>query len=243
MPNTGSEELKVKFFLVEGRSDKVSLQPVLEKVFPNNRVIVHYYKGDLTTDRKTSHLNYEEIVWQQTKYYQRQFNLDASNFEDIIEIVDTDGAYIKDRHAVNENSKKTRDKKGKSRFYYDVDQGVIRAQNKQKVIDRNADKRDILDRLVECRTIHGVPYRVYYMSCNLDHILHDNPNADDDGKKRLSNRFALRYGEDPEGFKALFTEANYCVLGDFIKSWDYIRDMYHDTRSLERHTNFGIALQ
>ena len=243
MPSKETGPKKVKFVLVEGFSDKKSLGLALERTFPNSRVIVHYYRGDITTDPKVNHRNIEEKIWQQTKYYARQMCLKPSDFEEIIHLVDTDGAYISDRHAVSENSEKTRKKGGKENFYYDVAQGVIRAQNKQHIIDRNENKRDILDRLVECRAIHGVPYRVYYMSCNLDHVLHDKPNATDHDKERLSNQFAMRFGEDPAGFKALFTKADYCVLGDFLKSWDYIRDMYHDTRSLERHTNFGIALK
>lgn len=112
MPNKTGGTKKIKFFIVEGFSDKKSLTLALEKAFPESRVIVHYFKGDMTTDRVTNHRNIEERIWQQTRYYARQMCLKNSDFEEIIQIVDTDGAYISDRHAISENSAKTR-KKGR----------------------------------------------------------------------------------------------------------------------------------
>jgi len=42
----------------------------------------------------------------------------------------------------------------------------------------------VLNRLIFCQDINNIDYRVYYFSCNLEHVLHDNPNVKDENKSK-----------------------------------------------------------
>ena len=78
-----------------------------------------------------------------------------------IHIVDTDAAYLADNKVLE-------DPECAELSYQD---DGIHTCDVGKVVSRNKQKTDNLYRLRSCGNIWGVPYRVYYMSCNLDHVL------------------------------------------------------------------------
>ena len=45
-----------------------------------------------------------------------------------------------------------------------------------------------------------VPYRGYYMSCNLDHVLYDKRNSTDEEKEQDAYAFAKTYKDNVTGF-------------------------------------------
>ena len=59
----------------------------------------------------------------------------------------------------------------------------IRTQKKSGIENRNRRKRECLNRLSSASRIWGIPYQIYYMSCNLDHALYGKLNSTDDEKK------------------------------------------------------------
>ena len=88
--------------------------------------------------------------------------------------------------------------------------------------------------------IWGLPYQVYYMSCNLDHVLHNKRNSTDEEKEKDAYIFAKKYKDDKNGFMAFISESEFSVIGEYRKSWKYIEEGLH---SIERHTNLGICFQ
>ena len=86
--------------------------------------------------------------------------------------------------------------------------------------------------------VNGIPYRVYYMSCNLDHVLYNKLNSSDEDKEQDAHRFAKQYKDDIPGFLRFISESDFSVMGGYKESWQFVKEELH---SLERHTNFGLC--
>ena len=69
----------------------------------------------------------------------------------------------------------------------------IHTLNRQAIIRRNQQKQENLYRLTSTGQIWKIPYKVYYMSCNLDHVLHNKRNSTDEDKEDDAYAFAIRY--------------------------------------------------
>lgn len=147
----------------------------------------------------------------------------------VIHIVDTDGAYISDDKVLEEQNCKD--------IRYESD--GIHTSNRQAIIRRNQQKKENLYRLISTGQIWKVPYKVYYMSCNLDHVLHDKRNSTDEDKEDDAYAFAIKYRKNLEAFVKFICESDFSVGGEFKESWVYIED---GMNSIERHTNLGICI-
>ena len=100
-------------------------------------------------------------------------------------------------------------------------------------------KAKALRDLVKMKSVLGsIPYRVYFMSCNLEHVLHDKMNYDIEEKNALALRFARHYRQDVEGFKAFIADSLFSLKGEYVDTWKAIDT---DLESLKRHTNLGLA--
>ena len=67
-----------------------------------------------------------------------------------------------------------------------------RTSDLQGIIQRNLQKKKNLNKLCGCKEIWSVPYRVFYMSCNLDHVLYNKLNSTDTEKENDSFAFAKK---------------------------------------------------
>jgi hypothetical protein len=97
----------------------------------------------------------------------------ASDFKGIIHIVDMDGAFAPDEVIID-------DPECKKCSYSDTE---IRTDSVDRIKKRNAQKREALFRLIGTGKVRAIPYRVYYMSCNMDHVLYDKRNSTDEEKE------------------------------------------------------------
>ncbi len=48
----------------------------------------------------------------------------------------------------------------------------INAKNASEIAERNKRKGDILYKLRKTGKVNGIPYRIYFNSCNLEHVLY-----------------------------------------------------------------------
>ncbi len=111
--------------------------------------------------------------------------------------------------------------------------------DQQSIIERNKQKTDNLYHLRGTGQIWKIPYRVYYMSCNLDHVLHNKRNSTDDEKETDAFVFAKKYKNDVNGFVSFICDSEFSVKGDYKESWMHIED---GMNSIERYTNLGICI-
>ena len=164
---------KVVFVIVEGASDETALGIALNQVFDKESVHVHIMHGDITTRAGVNSKNIVAKVGNEVRAYATSNHYKASDFKQIIHIVDTDAVYLSD-------DKVLEDPECVELSYQD---DGIHSCDVGKVVSRNKQKTDNLSRLRSCGNIWGVPYKVYYMSCNLDHVLYDKRNSTDEEKE------------------------------------------------------------
>ena len=108
----------------------------------------------------------------------------------------------------------------------------ITARDTARVVDRNERKSAALLELAGTRELkhrkHAVPYRVYFMSRNLEHALYGSVREfSDDEKRQLSAAFGKKYRNDPEGFINLLRSGDVKVPGDTVEeTWRYARERH-----------------
>lgn len=220
---------KIVFVIVEGPSDEEALGVLLNRIYDSKAVYVQVMHCDITTELDVNAGNVvakiSDVV---KKYAERAFK--PGDFSRIIHITDTDGAFIPDEAVVEDNAA--------VKPIYSVME--IRTQRKSGIENRNQRKRECLNRLSSASRIWGVPYQIYYMSCNLDHALYGKLNSTDDEKEADAFAFAKKYRDDIPCFMKFISESDFSVAGSYPQSWQFIREGLH---SLERHTNFGLCFQ
>ena len=220
---------KIVFVIVEGPSDEEALGVLLNRIYDSKAVYVQVMHCDITTELDVNTGNVVAKIGDVVKKYAgRTFK--SGDFSRIIHITDTDGAFIPDDAVVE-------DAAAVKPLYSATE---IRAQRKSGIENRNLRKRECLNRLSSASRIWGVPYQIYYMSCNLDHALYGKLNSTDYEKEADAFAFAKKYRDDIPSFMKYISESDFSVVGSYPQSWQYISEGLH---SLERHTNFGLCFQ
>lgn len=147
----------------------------------------------------------------------------------IIHIVDTDGVYIPEIDIKEADVEK-------AQYYEDH----IDVKNVKAIVNRNRRKGAILYKLRKTGKINGIPYRIYFNSCNLEHVLYDElKDFTDEEKQILSDDFADKYDGKVNEFIEFISDNQIAVPGTFQKTWDYIEK---DRNSLNRHSNMHLIL-
>ena len=221
---------KIVLVIVEGPSDDVALGMALSQVYDKDFIYVYIMHGDITARRGVSSKNIVAKLGNEVTAYAKSQHYKASDFKQIIHIVDTDGAYIPDDNIMEKEN------------YLDIryENDGIYTNNKASVMTRNQQKRDNLYRLRSCGIIWTIPYSLYYMSCNLDHVLYDKKNSTDKDKENDAYVFAKKYKGKVESFKEFICKSPFSVTGDYKGSWDYIEK---DLNSVNRYTNLCICIE
>lgn len=220
---------KIVLVIVEGPSDETALGVMLNQVYDENMVYVHIMHGDITTRKGVKSDNILAKIGDEVRAYARSQHYTSKDFKQIIHIVDTDGVYIPEAQIVEEKSL--------DKIMYETD--GIHTSDRNSIVVRNKQKRENLYRLRGTGQIWNIPYRVYYMSCNLDHVLHNKRNSTEDDKECDAYAFARKYRSDLGGFVKFLCESDFSIVGDYKESWAYIEN---GTNSLERYTNLCICI-
>lgn len=220
---------KIVFVIVEGPSDEETLGVLLNRIYDSNFVYIHVMHCDITTEMNVNPGNVVAKIGDLVKKYAgRTFK--SADFCQIIHITDTDGAFIP-------NDAILEDESAIKPFYSETN---IKTHSKIGIENRNQRKRENLNRLSSTSEIWNIPYRIYYMSCNLDHTLYGKMNSTDDEKKNDAFSFAKKYRGNIPGFINYISNSDFSVVNNYSQSWQYIRQGLH---SLERHTNFGLCFK
>lgn len=115
----------------------------------------------------------------------------------------------------------------------------IKAKSKYDIVNRNSLKRANLNKLIDCKFIwKDIPYKIYYMSSNLDHVLYNEFNLTDDEKENKAHEFHGKYRKNVADFYSFISDSNFSVQGNYLGTWDFIKK---DKNSLCRHTNLGLC--
>lgn len=216
-------------FIVEGTTDETALEAIFKCIYKRNKNIeFRFTHGDLSSDETSTQHNIEERIHNVVLEFMKDKKLKASDIFQIVQIFDTDGAYIPNEAIC---IGQTVD------FKYSTTN--ISCKDISRVIERNIHKKEIMDYLLQnVKTIKSIPYTMYFMSCNLDHALYNEISLDKDLKQEYADRFYEKFlGKEYLFVDFLKSDVVNGVPSSFIGSWNYIKE---DLHSLERHTNLHI---
>lgn len=220
-------EKKVVVFIVEGPSDEAALGTIMKEYFSSNEVQFIVVHGDITLKDYVSSADILKKINEQIEGVKIRYRYNQDDFIKIIHIVDMDGVYISDTDIVETDVEKIQ-------YYEDH----IDARCANIIAERNKRKRDILCKLRKTGKINGIPYRIYFNSCNLEHVLYGElKEYSDEEKQILSDDFADRYDGKAGEFIEFIFSSNIAVKGTYQKTWNYIEK---DRNSLKRHTNMHL---
>lgn len=221
------ETKKVVLFLVEGVSDQTTLGLILSKLVNNSTVRFHIVGGDITSNRYTTLTNALEKVNEELKKFLDRNKFRITDISQIIHVVDMDGAYISNENIVEDSAV--------SKLVYK--DNVIVGKNSDLIRKRNEKKALVLDKLSNTHKVRKIPYRLFYFSCNLEHVIHNIRDAQDREKDNLAEQFADRfYGQERE-FIEFIQNNDFAVNGDYKETWKFIKETNH---SLNRFSNFHL---
>ena len=233
---------KLILFIVEGESDKRFLEAILDNYFDPLKIAFDIIHGDITQDSSFTaikgDLNKKIQYWSVTN--PNKYKL--TDIKSVIQLVDMDGTYIPPcnviKNTVNNDTIYLSDR--------------IETVNPDYIINKHKIKSSVLNVLSKLQEITitlenpcikektprhiSLPYRVYYFSRNLEHVLHNNSsNLTDAKKKILSDNFEADYDGNVEKFLQLITPTS--VSGTYEETWDFIKQ---DNNSLNRFNNVRL---
>lgn len=226
---------KFILFIVEGDNDKREINAILHtsyfaRYLASYEPIIWPTNGDITAASGTTAKNIikklNDILLDFRKNGIPWSNIVPTDIYEIIQIVDLDGTFIPPDNIVlgTDNTFE----------YYD---DYILTSNVDGAIGRNRKKAEILNKLINIDTIGGVNYSVYFVSCNMDHVLFGNRSLSRQEKSQLSREFQLRCESDHNVLEESLFNPDIAANGSYYDSWYEIQE---DTLSLQRYTNFNL---
>ncbi len=159
--------------------------------------------GDITTRKGVTSQNIVSKIGNVVREYAKSHHYTAKDFKQIIHLVDTDGAYISEDKIIEETD---------CHEVLYADDG-IHTSHREAMISRNQQKKQNLYRLINTGQIWNIPYKVYYMSCNLDHVLYNQRNSTDEEKEENAYAFAKKYRNNFKAFVKLLCESEFSISG------------------------------
>lgn len=230
---------KVCLFVVEGIADKTSLALPLQNLFRHffdpAHVEFDIMNGDITADYRTKP---DTIIGQLGSHIKKHLDKKKLKFDDLIQIilvVDTDGAFIPDDHVIV-GARAYR----KYPFYLDDSIVTANSEEQEKIQVRNHRKVSNLKRIISLPKVRKIPFCVYYFSCNMDHVFHNDANLDDNHKVSMAENIEDKFRGNYKGFidylRNSFPKGVEC---SHDSSWSFIEE---GTNSLKRNSNFVLFL-
>ena len=231
-------EKKFVLFIVEGINDKKEIESILHTPYfaaflSGFKPFFQVVNADVTADRNSSDKNIQEkvrkIVFDFRKKGIPYSNIKPSDIERIIHIVDTDGAFIP------RNNIKASDV---GRYTYTDE--FIEANNPDEAYGRNRRKAAILRVLKDVDKIDNIKYDIYFVSCNMDHMLFGQINIASQTKSSLADAYVRECKNNPECIFTGVLNPDIAYTSSYEETWQQIQ---YKTNSLKRHTNMNLYLK
>lgn len=228
---------RAKIVIVEGMSDETSLSIYFGRYFAEKNIYFILLRSNILSnvygDKAKSNIitDLHALI---TSYLENNRYIKLTYIDEIIQVVDTDGMFIDDINII--------ENKNINKVQYTIDN--IITSNKIGFQNLNCNKRRNIEKLLGKRSLafekQEIPYSIYFMSRNLEHVLHNKTeNLVDDEKSKLSYEFANRYN-DIKNFITFITESDFCLIKGYKESWEFIQK---DANSLKRYTNIGLIFK
>ncbi len=222
-------EKKVVAVIVEGPSDENAIGGILKEYFFSEEVQFAVVHGDITSDDDTSVDNAVSKIDSLIDGIRSKYAYRWQDFVCIIHIADTDGAFTKG--CVQEAEVQA------IQYYEDH----MESSNVEDTERRNVHKSEIMYKLYSTGKVHGIRYRLYFNSCNLEHVLYNElKDFSNEEKEKLSDDFADKYEGKVQEFIDFISGESIAVSGTYKETWKYIEK---DKNSLKRHSNMHLIFE
>ncbi len=222
---------KILLFLVEGPSDKTALDSLIKKIIDVNlKVSFDDFGGDILT-KFAKIQTVKKSVGSEINSFMDKYGFEKKNLYKVVHLIDIDGCYIPDSNIIF-NSKYTKE----VGCFYSFNK--IETDNVKQKINRNATKRSAIEALTTMQKsviLGTIPYEIYYFSCNLDHVLHDNPNLNDFDKVEYAYNFKKKYIDRPSDFIQFLKDQLPPNTNNLKETWNFLKK---DNNSLSKSSNF-----
>lgn len=222
-------EKKVIAVIVEGPSDEIAIGGILKEYFCSEEVQFAVVHGDVTSNYETTVVNVVEKINKLINEISRKYGYKNEDFIRIIHIADTDGTFADDFIVECERT---------DLQYYE---NRIETSDVKAVKKRNKHKSEIMFKLYTTGKINGIRYRLYFNSCNLEHVLYNElkPFSEDE-KEIMSDEFAEKYEGRAEEFIEYISKPDVAVDGTYKETWKFIQK---DNNSLCRNSNMHLIFE
>ncbi len=222
-------EKKVIAVIVEGPSDENAIGGIFKEYFSSEEVQFAVVHGDITSNVLTTVDNVITKIDELIDGIRTKYGYRWDDFVKVIHIADTDGAFTK-------NNVKESEVEGIQYF-----EDHIAGDNVEAIERRNKYKAEILFKLYSTGKVHGIGYRIYFNSCNLEHVLYGTlQNFSDEEKEEMSDEFAEKYEGRVDDFISFISDEIVAVPGTYKATWRFIEKEKH---SLERHSNMHLIFE
>lgn len=222
-------EKKVIAVIVEGPSDESAIGGILKEYFCSSTVAFMVVHGDITSDDRYSPDSIVSGINSFVEEYGKKYGYEWGDYIRLIHIADTDGVFTKGCVIKDEVES------------IQYSEESIRTSDVRVTERRNEHKSEIMFKLSSTGKIKGVRYRLYYNSCNLEHVLYNElRDFTDDEKESLSDEFAERYEGKADEFVEFISGSDLAVSGTYKETWKFIMK---DKNSLHRHTNMQLMFE
>lgn len=212
---------------MEGPSEEAALGTVMSEYFSGSEVKFTVVHGDITLKDYVSMDGILKKIKEQIDSVKKKYRYETEDFIKIIHLTDTDGVFIEDGD-IFPGSQDT--------IEYFTDH--IETPHIESTSKRNHRKADILLKLRRTGKINGIPYKIYFNSCNLEHVLYNTlEDFTDEDKQRMSDDFAEKYEGNIDKFIEFVSCSDFTVPGTYQKTWDFIEK---SRNSLKRFSNMSL---
>lgn len=224
------ETKKVVLIIVEGSSDEMALEGIFNFGLANSKVVYVIMHCDITSEIGINSNNIIKNLYARIKEQLERYKYKKTDILRIVHIVDLDGTFI------NEDAIKIKNIKN---FEYHED--CIYANSKDRVISRNRQKTNLLGKLRQTGKINGMLYRVYYNSCNLEHVLYNElQDFTSEEKINMASDFSDLYEGKEEEFIKKLGSSELKPCDTYKECWEYAEK---DNNSLKRHSNMYFIFE
>ncbi|MFW5795043.1 MAG: hypothetical protein ACOCV1_06125 [Bacillota bacterium] len=220
---------KLILFLVEGITEEISFGMIFSEIFNDKEIEFQIVHGDITTDDDVNSANIIKKISSEIDKFLAREHYNKNDILKIIHLVDTDGAYIPDKNI----------KKSERKNIYYSDQEIL-TNSPDYIKERNNKKSRILNRLAKTSEINKLSYKIYYLSCNLEHVLHDNANVKREAKKIKAEEFENKFFECEHNFIDYIKSSDFAVSGSYDDTWSFIKK---ESNSLKRFCNLHFIFK
>lgn len=228
---------KIILFIVDGNHDETEMNAMLRVYCPklletHSFMFLALDENDITSDEKTDakkivgKINDQLVNWRLRGGH--QYIIYPHDIERVVHIIDTDGAFIPDEAVIE-------DKNIPRIQYNDSD---IHTRELARTLKRNKRKTEIVKRLINIKTIDNLPYSIWFVSCNMDHLLFNKRNPKKIDKRMHAESFSDNCKSPDYLSRTVFADG-IRADGTYEESWDFIMSEYN---SLNRHCNINLLL-